>query len=716
MSGALGSSQWFRVAGLSPRLRGHVRVHRHLYRGKVWYAVEDRVAGRQHRFNPAAWRVLKRLDGRHTMQAIWDHLLVDLQDDTPTQDEIVHLLGQLNSSDLISVDTTPDVAELFNRREKHERQRWMGRLLNPLSLRFPLWDPDRVLQRMAGAVHAVPGWLIALVWLAVVLPALVHVPPHWTELSGNFGERLLSADNLWVLAVCFPLLKAAHEMAHGLAVRLRGGEVHEMGLMLLMFYPVPYVDASAANAFPHKRHRVLVGAAGMLAEVWLAALAFFAWTLLEPGLVRSAAYNVMVVGGISTVMFNANPLLRYDGYYMLADWLEIPNLGQRSTAYWMYLISRYALGVVPATPPVSTRDERRWFIAYAPAAAAYRLFVSLGIAWFVAQHYFFVGVLLGAWSLATVLLLPLWKGFRALTTQTQYTSRAGRVWGTLGAAFALLVLGLFVLPMPYHTPAQGIVGLPEKALLRAGADGFVSRVLLAPGSAVDASAPVLEEVDPALLARLHEQEARVEQVQARLDAAWAKPAEAGRVEEELKREQAALERVADDIAQLQLRPQSSGRLMLDQPQDLPGRYLRKGDRIGHVVGDHVPLVRVIVPQSQVEWVRGGTRAVQVLLPQHSDEPLEGRLVRAVPRASNELPGAALGTHGGGTVVTDPSDRDGLKALETVFEFEVELPGLRGAAAVPLGSHAHVSFEHAPEPIGWRWLRRLRTQFLSQFRV
>lgn len=716
MSSALGSGQWFRIAALSPRLRGHVRVHRHIYRGQVWFAVEDRVAGRQHRFNPAAWRVLKRLDGLHSLQAIWDELLTDLQDDTPTQDEIVHLLGQLNAADLLSLDTTPDVAELFQRREKHERQRFMSRVLNPLSLRFPLWDPDLVLQRMARWTRPVPGWALVLAWLAVVLPALLLLPPRWDELSHNFGERLMAADNLWVLALSFPLLKIAHEMAHGLVVRRHGGEVHEMGLMLLLFYPVPYVDASAANAFADKRQRMLVGAAGMIAEVWIAALAFFAWLTLEPGLARALAYNLMVVGGVSTVLFNANPLLRYDGYYILADAVEIPNLGQRSNSWWLYLISRHALGVSSATPPHGTPAERRWFVAYAPLATVYRLFVSFGIAWFIAQHYFFVGVLLAAWSLLTVLLWPLWKGLKALTTQPQFTSRAGRVWGALGAAIVLLGALLFAVPMPHHTPAQGIVGLPDNALLRAGADGFVLRVLATPGSLVAAGQPVLETHDPAQLARLQEQRARVDQQQARLDAAWAKPAEAGRMQDELQRELATLARLEDELAQRQLRPATAGRLMIDQPEDLPGRFVHKGERIGHVLGDQLPLVRVVVSQADAEQVRQGTRNVEVLLPQRSGQPLAARLVRAVPQASKALPSPALGQQGGGAVVTDPREADGSQAMQTLFEFELEVPALRDARPVPLGSHAHVSFEHAAEPIAWRWLRRLRTQLLSQFQL
>ena len=599
--------------------------------------------------------MLRRLDGRRTLQSVWDEVLAELRDDAPTQDEIVNLVGRLNAADLMRFDVTPDVAELLDRRQRREHRQTLGRLLNPLSLRMPLWDPDAFLTHLVRWLAPLPAWLVAAAWLALVGTALALAPPHWNELTKNFGERLMAADNLWLLAVAFPLLKAAHELAHGWAVKRRGGEVHEMGLMLLVFYPVPYVDASAASAFPDKRARMGVGAAGMLAEMALAAAAFLCWLALEPGLARSIAYNMIVVGGITTVLFNANPLLRYDGYFILVDWLEIPNLGQRATAHWQYLANRYLLGVASAEPPPATRQERRWFLAYAPLATAYRLSVTFGIAWFVAQHYFVVGVLLAAWALATGIVWPVLKAAKAIATQPQYTSRAGRVGTGLAAAAATLGAALFVVPLPHHTTAEGVVWLPEQALLRAGADGFVSRVALDAGTRVAPGATVVEMIEPTLQARLVGQQARVEEAEARLDAAWARPAEAGRLGEELQHERAARDRLADEAARLTVRPAAAGVLMLDRAADLPGRFLRRGDIVGHVIGSHTPYAKVVVAQDEGDRVRSQTRRVEVKLPQALAQTLDGRLVRAVPKASRELPSAALGAAGGGTIVTDPRD-------------------------------------------------------------
>ena len=195
MTRPLLSAEWYRLRGLKPRLRGHVRTHRHVYRGRVWWVIEDRLGGTHHRFNAATHRVLELMDGRRDMDTLWALLLEDLSDETPTQDEIIHLLGQLHAADLVLADVTPDSAELFERHTAHERRRWLGRLGNPLALRFPLFDPDRLLQRILRRAGPLVGMPALLLWLAVIVPALVLVPSHWAELGSNAMERLLSADS-----------------------------------------------------------------------------------------------------------------------------------------------------------------------------------------------------------------------------------------------------------------------------------------------------------------------------------------------------------------------------------------------------------------------------------------------------------------------------------------------------------------------------------------
>src|SRR4030095_8480768 len=145
-----------------------------------------------------------------------------------------------------------------------------------------------------------------------VLPAIVLALAHWSELANSAPERILALDNLVLLWIVFPIVKLAAELGHAYATKLQGGEVHELGVMLLVLSPIPYVDSSAANRMRSKWRRALVGLAGVTVEIFLAALALYVWLAVEPGLVRAAAFDVMVVAGVSTLLFNLNPLLRYD--------------------------------------------------------------------------------------------------------------------------------------------------------------------------------------------------------------------------------------------------------------------------------------------------------------------------------------------------------------------------------------------------------------------
>lgn len=709
------STHWYRVRDLRPRLRGHVQIHRHEYRGEVWYVFEDRIGARHHRFNFATYRLIHLMDGRRSMDDIWSLLARRLDDDTPTQDDLIRLLGQLHAADLVVSDVTPDVAELFERRAKHERRKWFGRIGNPVALRIPLIDPDRLLERLAPWFRPFAGWRGVALWLAVVLPALVLLPSQWRALTEGFTDQLLATDNLLLLAVLFPLVKIAHELGHGLVCKLRGGEVHEAGVMLLVGYPVPYVDASTASAFVGKWQRVLVGAAGMLTELFIAAIAFYLWLLLEPGLAKSLAWNVAVLASVTTLFFNANPLLRYDGYYILADMIEVPNLGTRANRHWQYLADRYLFGVRHPELPPATPGERRWFAAYAPLAYIYRLLVSFGIALLVAQKLFAVGVALAMWTVGQGVLWPIFKGLRALASAPRYADRRVRVRGVFAGGAALLALVLFVLPWPRHTVAEGVLWLPERAIVRAEASGFVRDVVAAPGDQLAAGDAVIECFEPALGARIAAQRARIDEVMAQIDAAWLQSqAKVQQLEQQLAVEQAALARLEDEARALTVRAGADGELLLTRAADLPGRWLRKGEVVGYLRTGDAPLVRVVVPMSDVDQVRLATRAVEVRLPQGVASSVPAALQRGVPAASRTMPSAALGAAGGGAVAVDPRDPQGLTALESVFEFELMLPN--ELAHRFLGSRVHVRFEHPAEPIAWRWSRSLRRAFLSYFHV
>jgi putative peptide zinc metalloprotease protein len=715
MTAPLLSNSWYRVAALKPRLRSHARLHRHRYRGEVWYLLQDPVSNRVHRFTPGARLIIAAMDGKRTVADLWELANDRLGEEAPTQDEVINLLGQLHAADLLQSDVTPDASEAFDRGQREEKALKRRSFMNPMAVRIPLWDPDAFLERVNPLVRTLWSRWGAAAWLAVVLPALILLPPHWSELTNNFSDRVLAANNLLLLWLVFPLIKALHEFGHATATKAGGGEVHDMGIILLVLIPVPYVEASAATTFKSKYERATVGAAGMLVELFLAAIAFYLWLLIEPGTGRAILFNVMVVAGVSTLVFNGNPLLRYDAYYILADLIEMPNLAKRALSYWDYVAKRYLFGMDDADQPHASRSEQAWLLFYGVASAIYRIMVTIAIAIFIAGEFFVIGVILAIWAVVAMAVVPLIKGVQQIVDTASVRKYRRRVISVTAAATAVLVLVLFVIPMPFRSSAEGVIWLSEEAMVRAGVNGFVSRLLVASGTRVTRGEALVESTDPALEAQLRLGEARVAELEASYAAQFiVDRAKANIIREQLESEKAALRRIRERADALIARAGADGVFSAPQAADMPGRFYRKGELLGYVVEKGHPLARVVVAQDVVDVIRSSTEEVRVRYVHRPDVVAEGKIVRQVPAGGEMLPSRALGTEGGGKISVDPRDQKGAKTLERMFQVDIELPGDTSAAYY--GERVYVRFDHEKEPLALQWYRGIRLLFLTHFNV
>jgi putative peptide zinc metalloprotease protein len=709
------SNSWYRVAALKPKLRTHARLHRHRYRDEVWYLLQDPVSTRVHRFTPAARLVIAAMDGKRTVEDLWELANKRLGEDAPTQDEIINLLGQLHAVDLLQSDVTPDVGELFERGEREHKAQRRRTYMNPMAVRIPLWDPDDFLNRFPKLINLLWSRWGALLWLVVVLPALVLVPPHWQELTHNFSDRVLAVHNLFILWLVFPVIKALHEMGHASATKAGGGEVHDMGLILLVLIPVPYVEASAATVFKSKYERAMVGAAGMIVEVFIAALAFYLWMLIEPGEMRAILFNVMLIAGVSTLAFNGNPLLRYDGYYILADLIEMPNLAIRSLRYWEYLIKRHLIGIADAEPPQATRGEKAWFMFYGPASGIYRVLVTIAIAIFIAGQFFVIGVILAVWAVVVMAMVPVVKGIRyLLVSPALHVQRRRAIAISMGIVAALVVF-LFVIPLPFRSNAEGVIWFSDEAMVRAGANGFVGEFLAAPNTRVRKGDALIQSYDPTLEAQIRLSKARVGELEAAYDREFVLDrARANIIRDQLATEKESYQRIHERADGLVVHAGTDGVFIAPQADNMPGRYFRKGDLLGYVVEKGQPLARVLVSQDAVDEVRLATDRVTVRHVDRPDTVSEGRIVREAPASIEYLPSRALSTEGGGVIATDPRDQKGAKMLQRMFQVDIEL--MDNSDATFFGERVYVRFTHKMEPIGLQWYRGIRLLFLSHFNI
>ena len=712
---SLFSESWYRVADLKPRIRSHAWIRRHRYRGETWYTLQDMVSGRVHRFSPSGYLAIGLLDGRRTVQEVWDASVARLGDDAPTQDEMIQLLGQLHRADILQCDVPPDLPELFQRRERQQRGKVLGQLASPLWWRIPLVDPEWLLSRLLPWIRPLLGVTGAILWATVVGSAVILAATHWADLSANFLDRMLVLHSIVVMWLLFPILKSFHELGHGLATRAFGGEVHDMGVMLLVFSPLPYVDASSASAFPSKWQRIVVGAAGMLVELFLASLAMFLWLAVEPGMVRTVAYDIMLIAGISTVLFNINPLLRYDGYYILSDFLEIPNLYTRSSTYMGYLCQRYLFAHRDAEAPLASRSERAWFVAYAVGSFAYRLFVILLVSLVLLSKFFYLGVLGVIALLVGWLGVPLWRGLRFLVTSPSLQRVRFRAVAVSLVLAGLIVAGVGFVPVPSRTTTEGVIWVPEEAYVRAGVDGIVDTIVALPGSHVRGGDVLIECRDPELAARAQVVAGQLRELRARYDAQ--RPTDlvkATQIQDQIRYAEEDLARTRKRISELTIRSRTEGTFIVPGAQDLAGRFVKRGALLGYTVHLDRIAVHAVVSQADIDLVQHETRAVMVRLSERLGEPLPAVIRREVPGATEQLPSAALGYSGGGTVPVDPRDAQGVTAMDKVFQLDLELPSR--LPLLNLGSRVYIRFDHGREPLLRQWVRALRQLFLARLNV
>jgi putative peptide zinc metalloprotease protein len=706
------SQYWYKIADLRPRLRIHAQIHRHFYRDQEWYILQDHTSGKFHRFSPEAYQVIGLMDGKRTVEEIWQIACEKLGDSMPPQDEVVDLLSQLHRIDVLQTDLPPDVADLHERHQRQKKNIFKANLRSPMSLRFPLLDPDRFLARTLFLVRPILGPIGAILWISMVVSALVLVFVNWTDLTSNITDQILSTKNLLLLWLVYPLVKGLHEFGHGYMVKRWGGEVHEMGIMFLVLMPIPYVDASSSSAFREKHKRILVGGAGILVELFLASIATMIWVSVEPGLVRALAYNVMLIAGISTLLFNGNPLLRFDGYYILADLLEIPNLGGRSNGYLGYLCQRYLLGIKEATSPASAPGEATWFFFYAVAAFIYRIFISIRIILFIAGKFFVIGILLAMWTLFSFLVMPLYKGISAIVTNPLLKKQRYRIIAICSLIATATLLLLLLVPIPYFTIAQGIVWAPEQSRLHALSDGFVTKVLAEPGTPVAANAPLIRCENPELVAEVTILEVQLKEYKVRRQASRVNDLiEAEIINDEIGRIRNELHRARERQEELLIRSPAAGVLILPMAEDLPGFFLKKGTPIGHVIDFDKTTVRVVVTQDAIDKIRRNTNGVEARLAADINRVIPATLERQMPSAGKDIPSLAFSPEGGGTFPLDPRSPDSPLAMETLFQFDIVLGGER---LERIGERVYIRFIHDAEPMFYRWYRTLRRVLLRRF--
>ena len=709
---------WHRVRAMKPRLRPHVQITRQFYRARRWHVVRDPSSNQFYRLNPIAHEFVGLFDGERTVEEIWKIVLERHGDAAPTQGEAIQLISQLYNSNLLSADVSPETEQLLRRGRERVKKKAAQQAIGIMYFKIRVFNPDRYLTWLEPLLRPVLNKWGFFAWLAFVIFALAQVLPEWETLVGGFDSAIAPANWGWLIVV-FIVTKAIHETGHGVITKRYGGQVPEFGFMLLVLFPAPYVDASAAWALPSKWKRMAVGAGGMIFELFIAGIAALVWKSSADGtLMRQIAYNAMFTASLSTILFNANPLMRFDGYFILSDLIEVPNLMQRSMKMLQYLWKVHVFRLKNETPPTSSTGEAAILVAYGIAAMIYRVFLFISITLAVMGRLFAIGLVLAIWTGVMWFVLPVGKFVHWLATGTNIADCRPRVIASSIATFVLLFGAIGLIPMDDHRRARGVIESVEDTGVFFGTEGFVRTAHVQSGQFVREGDPILTCENDQLTAQLAELEAQIAQAEAVEQRAMGSDQNAAA---DLAREKLATLReqqayLRGRVAKLVVRAPRDGRVIAPNLRRLVGSYVEKGAAACQVVDPADLRVVALLDQREAAWPMaladgegGWDFTAEARLYSRVQDALPAD-VEQIVALQKSLPHASFAAQGGGQIETDPEQQSGLMAKDPQLKMYLRLASAGDAASgawmgMP-GERVSLRFTLPSKPLLVQWLDRL----------
>lgn len=722
------------------RKRPDLEARRHRYHGRSYWVVKEPVGLNYFRFHEEEYAILNMLDGNTSLQTIKEEFQRQFAPQRITLQDLQQFIGMLHRSGLVISQMNGQGQQLRRRGDQRRRKEILGKFANVFALRFRGIDPERILNRLLPWF----GWLFtpaALVGvLCLALSALMLVLLQFKKFQAKLPtfEQFFAAENWIWLGITMAVVKIIHEFGHGLSCKKFGGECHEMGLMLLVFTPCLYCNVSDSWMLPNKWQRVFIGAAGMYVELILASIATFVWWYSAPGFVNYLALAVIFICSVSTVVFNGNPLLRFDGYYILMDILEIPNLRQKSTEVLKRWFQSFCLGLELQENPFLPQRNKFWFAAFTVAAGIYRWVVVIGIFMFlnkVLEPYGLkrLGQIAAFSGLIGMMVPPMMATYKFFKTPGKASKmKRSRVTATAFVAIAAIAIVAFV-PFPFHIDTVVEIRPANAYSIYSVVPGRVIQWHKKPGDPVAEGELIatLENVDLQLKRVAYEGEFRVAQV--RLDIMEKQSVVNGEIRSQLGaqrevRDAAAqkLRSVEERTALLEIRSPVSGTILPPPSKDakkdgtarLPswsgnlfsaeneGAYLAESDLICFVGNPDKSEAVLVIDQADIDLVGVGYE-VDIKLDASRLETFTGK-ISLIAETEMEVASPNMTSQTGGRLDSTMDESGQLRPTSTSYQAMVPLDGQSEVFRAGYRGQARVYVRW--RSLGWRLYRFLSRTF------
>ncbi len=704
------SDSWHRIAQERVRLSPSVEVTRQVFRGQRWFLLRDPLNNEFYRVSPAAYTLIGRLRGDRSLEEVWRECLALYPEDAPGQEEVIQVLSQLYRANLLSSSFAPDSQQLFERYRKGWRKKLRGQALNFLFMQIPIFDPNRLLDAIRPLTRLLFTPFGLLLWLFVVAWGGKTAVSNFDALVDQ-SAGVLAPSNLIYMYLCMVFLKLIHEMGHAVTCKQFGGEVHKFGVMLMVFTPLPFVDATWSWAFRKKWQRLLVDGAGMGVEFFIASLAALVWANSGDPFVNKLAYNVMFIASVSTLIFNINPLLRFDGYYLFSDFFEIPNLYQRAQNQIRFLAEKYLLGVRAAFSPADSTSEAWWLTGYGIAAFIYRIVLLSVITFYVAQSFLGVGLAIAVFCVFMYFVLPVGKFIRYLFTSDRLLRVRRRA---LAVVFFFLFISVGLLgfmPAPHNLRASGVISAEGRSGVFVKTSGYIAEVHKHSTESVKTGDLLVVLDNPELAMEIESMRSRLDQLRQQVE--LARQQGFSSVLQPLQREFRAAVTYLGELerqrGELRVTAPHAGVWVAPSSREMTGSWAPRGTEIGQVIDpESYQFLAVVNQRGAADLFAVELKEASVRLRGQAGKEIQVRDQKILQANLEQLPTAALGWSAKNELEMDRDDDSGRRVKTGFYQVTAELDA-DDVSDVALYENAsgQIRFELQPEPFFSQWWRLLR---------
>ena len=726
-------------------MRPDLSVRYHKYQGKPYWVVKEPVGLKYYRFQEEEYSILRMLDGTCSFEDIKERFEQDYAPQKISLNDLQHFIGMLHRSGLLITDAEGQGPQLRKRRDQTSRRELMQKFSNVLAIRFKGIDPDRMLNWMAPYTNWFFTKWAVMFFCVLGLSALLLVGTQFDVFRSRlpaFHEFFGPENWIW-LGCTLAITKVLHELGHGLSCKRFGGECHEIGVMILVLTPCLYCNVSDSWLLPSKWHRAAIGAAGIYVEVVLASIATFLWWYSEPGLLNHICLSIMFICSVSTILFNGNPLLRFDGYYILSDIAEIPNLRQKASKILHRLMAQYMLGIEQQEDPFLPQRHRWFFALYTVAAVCYRWVVVFSIFLFlnsVLEPYGLkvIGQIIAMAGIFGLVVQPSWQFGKFIYTPGRMHQVKKKNVLISGAIIAALIAAFIYVPLPYSVKCAVEVQPRDERNVYALVPGTLKTVNVKAGQTVQEGDVLAEMANEDLLLSVADLQNACDRYQSELDViemqlampnSKADPGRIPVIKALLESTQQQLAEREKDLDKLKIRAPVSGTVLpapLKKAQPSPdgrlpgwsgslldqlnvGAFLEPSDELCRIGDPNKFEALLAVDQADIDFLSAG-QPVRIKLDAYTNNVVETKIESEddISREPMRYSSQGMSMQAGGKLATKTSASGIPVPLSTTYQVIVPLPNDGEKYEADLRGRAKVTAQ--PKSLGWRTWRLLTRTF------